>query len=101
MKTCLILLTGLALAAGMARGQIIDIPSAAAELAPETPQTHDARMAWWRQARLGMFIHFGLYSTAAGEWNGKRTPKLGEWIMNDLKIPAGEYATLLGKFNPT
>jgi alpha-L-fucosidase len=100
MKTCLTFLAGLALAAAALRGQIIDIPSPTADLAPESPQAHDARMAWWRQARLGMFIHFGLYSTAAGEWKGKRAPKLGEWIMNDLKIPAGEYATLAGKFNP-
>ena len=30
-----------------------------------------ADMDWWREARFGMFIHWGLYSVAAGEWNGK------------------------------
>jgi hypothetical protein len=32
----------------------------------------DARMAWWREARFGMFVHFGLYSPAGGFWDGKR-----------------------------
>ena len=40
----------------------------------ETPAQKDARMQWWREARFGMFIHWGLYSIPAGEWHGKRTP---------------------------
>lgn len=52
----------------------------------ETPAEHDARMKWFREARFGMFIHWGLYSQAAGEWNGQATSGAGEWIMNDLKI---------------
>src|SRR4051812_37324068 len=65
--------------------QLIEIPSTGKSLPEETPQQHDARLAWWREARFGMFIHFGLYSVAAGEWNGVRTKGLGEWIMHDLK----------------
>ena len=38
----------------------------------ETPSQRDARMAWWRDARFGMFIHWGLYSIPAGTWNGKQ-----------------------------
>ena len=34
----------------------------------ETPQQHDARMQWFREAKFGMFIHWGLYSQLAGEW---------------------------------
>jgi len=37
----------------------------------ETEQQKDARMAWWREARFGMFIHWGLYAVTAGEWKGK------------------------------
>ena len=48
----------------------------------ETPAQRDARMAWWREARFGMFIHWGLYSIPAGTWNGKQVPGIGEWIMN-------------------
>lgn len=64
------------------------------------PAPDDARLAWWREARFGMFIHWGLYAVAAGSWNGTPTSKLGEWIMNDLKIPLSEYETLVGRFNP-
>jgi alpha-L-fucosidase len=61
---------------------------------------HDARMGWFREAKYGLFIHWGLYSIPAGEWKGKRAPGLGEWIMNRRKIPAAEYAQLAAKFNP-
>ena len=37
----------------------------------ETPQLHHARMEWWREAKFGMFIHWGVYSVPAGEWDGK------------------------------
>ena len=48
----------------------------------ETSAQRDARMEWWRAARFGMFIHWGLYSIPAGTWNGKQVPGIGEWIMN-------------------
>ena len=38
----------------------------------------DTRMEWWREARFGMFIHWGLYSIPAGTWQEKTTH--GEWI---------------------
>lgn len=56
------------------------------------------RMAWWREARFGMFVHFGLYSILGGEWGGRTD--FGEWIRNNAKIPIDEYDTLLGRFNP-
>jgi alpha-L-fucosidase len=67
--------------------------------AADSPQS-DPRMTWWREARFGMFIHWGLYSQAAGEWNGKTTSGAGEWIMNDMKIPLSQYASLESQFNP-
>ena len=67
----------------------------------ETPAQRDARMAWWREARFGMFIHWGLYSIPAGEWHGKRTDHIGEWIMNDLSIPVADYKAFAKDFNPT
>src|SRR3954470_21190212 len=69
-------------------------------LTRETPAQHDARLAWWREARFGMFIHWGLYSEAAGYWDGKPAPGAGEWIMNDLQIPLSQYAKLVPGFNP-
>jgi alpha-L-fucosidase len=66
----------------------------------ETPAQRDARMAWWREARFGMFIHWGLYAIPAGEWKGQRTKNIGEWIMKHLRIPVSEYETLVPRFNP-
>jgi alpha-L-fucosidase len=61
----------------------------------------DQRMAWWREARFGIFMHWGLYSVLAGSWQGQRSPKAnGEWIMNDLKIPLTDYEQLVHRFNP-
>ncbi len=57
-------------------------------------------MAWWRDARFGMFVHFGLYSTLGGEWKGKETGS-HEWIRNNAKIPHDEYIQLARTFNPT
>jgi len=60
----------------------------------------DERMEWWRDARLGMFIHWGVYSVPAGTYQGKRIKGLGEWIMNDAQIPIAEYEKFAGQFNP-
>ena len=54
--------------------------------AEETPTQRDARMGWWRAARFGMFVHWGVYSVPAGMYNGKRIGGIGEWIMNTGKI---------------
>src|ERR1700683_5014271 len=67
----------------------------------ETPAQRDERMAWWRDARFGMFIHWGLYSIPAGTWNGKQIPGIGEWIMNNASIPVKDYKALASQFNPT
>jgi len=61
---------------------------------------HDAKMAWWRDARFGMFIHWGVYSVPAGRYEGKEIPGLGEWIMHDAKIPRATYQQFAGQFNP-
>jgi alpha-L-fucosidase len=60
----------------------------------------ERRLEWWRDARFGMFIHWGLYAIPAGSWNGKEVPGIGEWIMNHAQIPVGEYEKLAAKFNP-
>jgi alpha-L-fucosidase len=65
----------------------------------------DERMAWWREARFGMFIHWGLYSVLGGEWQGFDYGKemegaSAEWIMLSAAIPRQEYAALATRFNP-
>ena len=56
---------------------------------------------WFKGAKFGMFIHWGLYSVLGGEWrHGVATQYLGEWIMNRLQIPIKEYEQLTAAFNP-
>jgi alpha-L-fucosidase len=69
-------------------------------LRPETKEQHDTRMAWWRDAKFGMFIHWGVYSVPAGKWKGTIYPGISEWIMSHADIPIAEYETLAPKFNP-
>ena len=57
-------------------------------------------MKWWREARFGMFIHWGVYSVPAGTYKDKRISGIGEWIMNNGKIPVAEYKAYAKEFNP-
>ena len=72
----------------------------AAKRGKQSKKTQDQRMQWWREARFGMFIHWGLYASPAGTWKGKQIPGIGEWIMNRARIPVREYEQLAEKFNP-
>jgi alpha-L-fucosidase len=70
--------------------------------APPAVPPKDERLAWWRDARFGMFIHFGLYSTPAGTWDGKPVGGVGEWLLQNARIdPIAYEKTLLPQFNPS
>lgn len=65
---------------------------------------------WFREAKFGMFIHFGLYSMLEGSYNGHTMPDTtfangrswyAEWIQMRLEVPSGEYKSLAKRFNPT
>src|SRR5687768_2087093 len=60
----------------------------------------DERMEWWREARLRMFIHWGVYAVPAGTYKGQKINRIGEWIMNRGKIPVAEYQQFAKEFNP-
>jgi alpha-L-fucosidase len=62
-------------------------------------QPPDTRLDWWRAARFGLFIHWGLYAVPAGEWGGRSD--YGEWIRNNARIPISTYDRFVGQFNPT
>jgi len=68
--------------------------------AQETKEQRDARMGWWREAKFGMFIHWGLYAIPAGIWKGQPVGSAGEWIMFGGKILPAEYEPLINQFNP-
>jgi len=74
------------------------VTSAALYAQRETQAQHDARMQWWRDARFGLFIHWGLYAIPAGEWKGKTN--YGEWIRHSAQIPIDVYDKFVGQFNP-
>lgn len=75
-------------------------PATPAVLAEETPEQHDARMAWWRDTRFGMFIHWGIYAVPAGRWPGYDSGSIGEWIQRNAKIPVYQYEKFAKQFNP-
>lgn len=64
----------------------------------ETPEQREARMKWFREARFGMFIHWGVYAVPAGEWEGKT--HYGEWFLEQTKIPVSRYEKFADEFNP-
>lgn len=53
--------------------------------------TNGARLDWWREARFGMFIHWGIYSV----------PAQGEWYMTNAQVPRSEYGKYAARFDPT
>ncbi len=69
-----------------------------AAVAEEHAGSKDERMAWWREARFGMFIHWGLYSVAGGEWEGRRNEEIASWMMHEFRIPPDQYETLMSGF---
>ncbi len=76
-------------------------PAVAAATDAAAREAHDARMAWWREARFGVFIHWGLYALPAGKWHARVAPSVGEWIQHTMPIPSHEYQELADEFNPT
>lgn len=64
------------------------------------PSAKKDPLAWWRQSRFGLFIHWGLYAIPAGVWKGKRVPYIGEWLMFREQIPVATYEKFAAKFDP-
>jgi len=71
------------------------VPAAPAQ---ETTAERDARMAWFRDAKFGMFVHWGVYSVPAGEYQGKK--KYGEWFLEETHMPVSQYEKFRDQFNP-
>lgn len=66
----------------------------------ESMKTVDQRIDWWREARFGMFVHWGVYSLPAGEWNGRQVSGYAEHLMRKEKIFRADYLELAHRFNP-
>ena len=81
-------------------GPVLRAGDAPAVLATESAAAKAKRLEWFRHDKFGLFIHWGLYAIPAGYWHGQRSPGIGEWVMNRMQIPVGEYALLATQFNP-
>jgi len=60
----------------------------------------DTKQQWFKDAKYGLFIHWGLYSMLGGEYKGRKTTRIAEWIMNNFDISVEEYEKLAKEFNP-
>jgi alpha-L-fucosidase len=72
------------------------LPELPAVVRNETPEQQEERLKWFREARFGLFIHWGVYAVPAGFWQGK--PVSAEWIMNRGKIPVADYKAFAKDF---
>ncbi len=67
----------------------------------ESMKTHDGRIAWYKEAKFGCFIHWGVSSPAGNEWNGTGGLGYSEHLMRSRKIPLTTYKEkLVATFNP-
>ena len=79
-------------------GLVVAVALTITARAAEPLEQQAVRMQWFHEAKFGMFIHWGIYSQAGGEWKG--TTNHAEWLQLTAKIPIAEYAQLAKKFNP-
>jgi alpha-L-fucosidase len=100
-------------------GTVAACPSMAEEQAkPEPPQpaspakelasretdsktASERRLRWFREAKYGLFVHWGLWAIPAGEWKGRKTLTDPCFVSMEAGIPLQEYHALARQFNPT
>ncbi len=68
--------------------------------ATDVKNSRDEKMQWWREAKFGLFIHWGVYAVPAGMYKGEKANRVGEWIMQYEHIPVAEYKEYAKEFNP-
>ena len=69
---------------------LVAYPQAKKNIGNETAQQKEKRMQWWKDARFGMFIHWGLYAL----------PARHEWVKNHERITNDQYQKYFDEFNP-
>ena len=79
---------------------VVTVPEVQPDRSQRPGARNDPRLDWWREARFGLFIHWGLYSIPAGVWNGREWPGIAEWLMYRAEISVREYERLASQFNP-
>src|SRR5437868_10116138 len=85
---------------GAALAAVVATAGAQAPATRPPDPAKEKRLEWFREAKYGLFIHWGLYALPAGQWNGKRSLGLGEWVMFRSPVPVKDYEKLASRFNP-
>ena len=57
-------------------------------------------LQWFKEAKYGLMVHFGLYSVLGGVYKGQKSRAYAEWIQATLAIPNGEMEQIARTFNP-
>jgi alpha-L-fucosidase len=73
---------------------------AAGQTAKETPAQFEARTKWWREAKFGMFIHWGIYAVPADSTDLKGKKTIGEWYLSNKHMQVKDYEKFAAEFNP-
>ena len=97
MLKSIVVFSGIVVACGCA-ASLAEEKAPPAAAAKETKEQRDARMAWFRDAKFGLFIHWGVYSVPAGEWQGNKN--YGEWFLEETHMPVSQYEKFRDQFNP-
>lgn len=74
--------------------------AAQAQTAKESPEQFEQRTAWWREAKFGMFIHWGIYSVPADSTDLKGKKGIGEWYFSNKQMQVKDYEKFAAQFNP-
>jgi alpha-L-fucosidase len=94
MKTAQTILLSILLSLALLSSSVVAEPAKS----DTTPDSTPDRAQWFREARFGMFIHWGVYAVPAGEWNGETIRGIGEWIMRFRKVPVEKYKSYAPEF---
>jgi alpha-L-fucosidase len=73
---------------------------AAGQTAKETPAQFEARTGWWREARFGMFIHWGIYAVPADSTDLEGKKRIGEWYLSNKHMQIKDYEKFAAEFDP-
>lgn len=66
----------------------------------ESPEEFAKRTKWWKEAKFGMFIHWGIYAVPADSTDLEGRKVAGEWFMHNKKMQVSEYEKFASQFNP-
>ena len=72
----------------------------AGQTAKENPAQFEARTRWWREAKFGMFIHWGIYAVPADSTDLEGNKKIGEWYLSNKHMQVRDYEKFAAEFNP-